>query len=582
MPRRRDRVTEYAKLVASGKIQGKGESERLACQRHLDDLKNSKTKDFEYKFDVEAAERAIDINNELTIGEGDEVQKLKTRGFQDFITGSLHGWKQKRTGYDRFREAYIQVARQNGKSFIAGTEAVQRSGFSTYKEGRIFCAATKQDQANIVWDEVRKFIESDHDLEELYKITKSTHTITSKTTGTVIKSIGRDTKSIDGLRSILAIPDELHAHKDNQMYKLLLGGQRKVNNALTLAITTAGFNLNSFCYEHYQFCKKVLRGLVQKESLFIFICEMDDDDDIWDYKNWAKANPLLMFNEDNSINMAEVKKMAETAIEAKEKGGQDLVDFMTKWLNKWVTYKGGALVDVAKLKLCESDLTLEDMRGRECYLGIDLSSGGDLTSIALTFDLDDGNVFIHSHSFMPELRLEEHEQTDDVPYRMWVKEGLLTLTSGAFGIKTDYKFIISYLKEIIDKFDLKVLECGYDNHNASAFLSDLDFLGCDLTEIQQSARSLSDTTIDFQLSIKALQVKYNRHNALLVWSLINATTTKNSFDEIKVDKLEQTQRIDPVDAILDAWKLRFMNKDTSTYDANQSADDYISMISKRK
>ena len=143
MQRRRDRTTEYAKLVVQGKIEGKGDSERLACQRHLEDLKKSKTKDFEYKFDVEAAERAIDINNELTIGEGDEVEKLKTRGFQNFITGCLHGWVQKRTGYNRFREAYIQVGRQNGKSFVAGTEAVQRSGFSTYKEGRIFCAATK-------------------------------------------------------------------------------------------------------------------------------------------------------------------------------------------------------------------------------------------------------------------------------------------------------------------------------------------------------------------------------------------------------------------------------------------------------
>lgn len=578
----KDRTTEYALKVVSGQIQGKGESEILACKRHLDDLERSKTDEFEYYFDVEEAERAIDINNELTIAEGDEVVKLTTRGFQNFITGSLHGWKNKETDFLRFREAYIQVGRQNGKSFIAGTECVQRGGFSTYKEGRIFCAATKQDQANIVWDEVRKFIESDRDLAELFKITKSTHTITSKVTGTTIKSIGRDTKSIDGLRSILAIPDELHAHKDNQMYKLLLGGQRKVDNALTLAITTAGFNLNSFCYEHYQFCKKVLKKLVEKESLFIFVCEMDDNDDIWDYKNWAKANPLLLFNEDDTINMREVKKMAETAVEAKEKGGQDLVDFETKFLNRWVTYKGGALIDAAKLKMCESDLTLEDMRGRECYLGIDLSSGGDLTSIALTFDLDDGNVFIHSHSFMPELRLEEHEQSDDVPYRMWVRDGLLTLTTGAFGIKTDYKFIIAYLEQIINEYDLKVLECGYDNHNASAFLSDLDFLGCDLTEIQQSAKSLNDATVDFQLSVKSLQVRYNKYDKLLVWSIINATTTKNSFGEIKVDKLSQTNRIDPVDAILDAWKLRFANKDTVGYTANQSADDYINMLNSKK
>ena len=423
--------------------------------------------------------------------------------------------------------------------------------------GRIICAATKMDQAKIVWEEVKKFILADEDLKEMFKIVESENTIIAGATGTKIKAIGRDTKSIDGFRSILAIPDELHAHRTNQIYKLLQGGQRKVNSALILAITTAGFNLNSFCYEHYQFCKKVLDGAVEKDSLFIYIAEMDKDDDIWDYHNWVKSNPLLLLNEDNSINMEEVRKMSEVAVEAKEKGGEDLLDFMTKWLNIWVSYRGGRYLDVECLNKCASDLTLEDMRGKECYLGIDLSSGGDLTSLGLIFPIDDDTVFIHSHSFMPELRLMEHEQTDDVQYRIWVKEGLLTLTTGAFGIKTDYKFIINYLKELIDKYQIFVKICGYDRHNASAFISDLDFLGCDLVDITQSAKELNDATVDFQLSVKALQVKYDKRNKLLKWSAMNATTTKNSFGEIKIDKTLEENRIDPIDAIIDAWKLYF-------------------------
>ncbi len=581
MPIKQDRVTKYAKLVVDGrKIAGR--SEILACKRHLEDLERSRLDDFEYFFNADEAEKSINIANELTIGEGEEKQTLETYGFQEFIIGSLNGWRQKETGYLRFREAYVQMARQNGKSFLSGTVSVDRSSFSGYKEGRIFCAATKQEQAMLVWDEVRKFIEADPELKELYKVTQSTNTITSKVTGTTIKAIGRDTKSLDGFRSILANVDEYHAHPNNQVYKLLQGGQRRVKNALMLAITTAGFNLNGPCYEHYQFCKKVLEGLIRKESLFIFICEMDKEDDIWDYKNWAKANPLLLFNRDYTINMAEVKAMAEVAVEVKEKGGQDLVDFMTKWLNIWVTWKGGALIDLEKLKLCESTLTLEDMKGKPCYLGVDLSSGGDLTSIALVFPLDDDRVFIHSHSFMPELRLAEHEKTDDVPYRLWVKDGLLTLTSGSFGIKTDYKFIVNYLEEIIEKYSLDIIECGYDGHNASAFISDLDFLGCDLTEVLQSAKSLSDATQDFQLAVKATQLLYNKDNSLLVWSLINATTTKNSFGEIKVDKLSQENRIDPVDAILDAWKIMFLNKNTDNYDVNSEVDDFLEFVGKIK
>lgn len=577
-----DRVTAYAKLVTKGKKVA-GRSEILACERHLNDLERSKTDDFEYEFDVLEAENAINIANELTIGEGEEKQLLITRGFQNFIVGSIHGWKQKKTGYNRFREAYIQIARQNGKTFLAGEEGVNWSSFSGYKEGRIFCAATKQDQAMLAWDEIRKFIQSDNELDELYKVTKSTNTITSKITGTTIKALGRDTKSLDGFRSILAIVDEYHAHPNNQVYKLLLGGQRNVKNALTLVITTAGFNLNGPCYEHYKMCKAILEGVLIKESQFIFITEMDDEDDIWDYKNWAKSNPYLMFNEDNTINMEEVKKMSEVAIDAKYKGGSEQVDFLTKWLNKWVTWKLGALVDLKHWKLCESDLTIADMKGRKCYLGFDLSSGGDLTSIALIFLLDDGKIYIYSHSFMPELRVIEHEKSDDAPYRQWVEDKLLTLTSGNFGIKTDYKFITAHLKELIENYNLEIIGCGYDPANASAFLSDLsEVVECDLTEVKQTANELNDCTDDFRLSVKANQVLYDKRNVLLTWSIINAEVTQNSSNQIKVYKEKTESRIDPVDAIIDAWKVYFEGKPKDNYNVNNEVDDFLEMAARIK
>ncbi len=566
---RQDRTTSYAKLVVSGKKIA-GRKEFLACKRHLDDLKRKK---FEFKFDVEEAEFAIDFANTLIMKNG---EPLKTRGFQDFIIGSLHGWRRKRTKERRFREAYIQVGRRNGKSFLSGEQATFFSSYLGMKD-RIFCAATKQEQANIVWDDIRNFIESDVDLIELYKVKEHDRTIKSLITDTVIKSLGRDTKSMDGFGNILAICDELHAHPNNQMYKLLLDGQADVDNALTLAITTAGFNLNSFCYEHYQFCEKILEGLVDKESLFIFICEMDKDDDIWEPKNWLKANPYFLFNEDGTINEKKLARYAEKAIDAKEKGGEDLTNFLTKQLNMWVTAKGGQYIDLAKFKNCESELTLKDMKGRKAYLGFDLSKGGDLTSIALIFPMEEEKVYIYSHSFMPELRLAEHEKTDDVPYRIWVREGLLTLTTGGFGVKTDYKFIISHLKEIIKKYEIEILECGYDAHNAGSFLSDLEFLDCDLTEVKQSAKSLNDATIDFALSVKAIQVLYDKRNSLLKWSIANATTTSNSFGEIKIDKQAQKNRIDPVDAIIDAWKIMLLNKKEDV-DINESVKDWLELM----
>ena len=569
-----DRTTAYAKLIVSGKrICGKAEYQ--ACKRHLDDMAD---KDSEYVFDVKEAEKHIDIANQLTIGEGVEALRLTTRGFQNFIIGSLCGWRKKRSKTLRFREAYIQMGRQNGKSFLAGEMCNDRATFSDYKRGRIFCTATKQDQANIVWDEVDKFIEADSDLMGLYKIRKYDRTITSLVTGTIIKAIGRDTKSADGFRSILAVVDEYHAHPTNQMYKLMQDGQIAVDNALTLAITTAGFNLNGPCYEHYKFCKQVLAGNIQKDSLFVYIAELDKDDDIWDRNNWLKANPLQLWEDDVTVDSAKLARMAEKAIDAKAKQGDELVNFLTKSLNRWVTYTGGALLDLDKWHDCATTKTLQDLRGRECYLGIDLSSGGDLTSIALVFPLPENKVYIWSHSYMPELRLQEHIKTDDAPYGIWAGQGLITLTSDMYGIKTDYKHIIADLGEIIRTYDLNVIGCGYDNHNAATFLADLEsVLDCDLTEIKQSARSLNDPTVDFQLTVKAQLVEYDKANSLLTWSAVNATISQpNSFGEIKIDKMTQSKRIDPIDAIIDAWKLYFMNKKSIDFD--NAADEWLAAM----
>lgn len=570
-----DSTTAYARLVVSGKRPA-GRSEVLCCKRHLDDMKRKR---FGYVFDVEEAERNIKISNTLTIGEGEKERPLVTRGFQNFIIGSIFGWRKKRSRERRYREAYIQMGRQNGKSFLSGILCVIFSTFDGYKLGRIFCTATKQDQANLVWDESDKFIESDKRLKKLFQIRKYDHTITSLVTGCTIKAIGKDTKTADGFRSIYANVDEYHAHDTDQMYKLMLDGQITVDGALTTAITTAGFNLNGPCYGQYQFCKRILSGNIRKDSLFIYIAEMDPDDDIWKPENWAKANPLNLWKSDAELDEEMLARMAEKAIDAKNKGGSDLLNFQTKSLNTWVTATDDSYIDLLAWHACATDTTLDDMAGRECYLGLDLSSGGDLTSIALVFSLGDEGAYVHSHSFMPKLRMAEHERTDDAPYRQWVRDGLITLTEGICGIKTDYKYIIAYLSEIIAKNKLKIIGCGYDNHNAAAFLDDLgDACGCDLTEIVQSAKSLNDATRDFALSVKAKHVKYDRKNDVMTWSFVNAVTVQNSFKEIKIDKNAQKKRIDPCDAVIDAWKLYFGNKDGTLNDANDAIDDWGALL----
>lgn len=353
------------------------------------------------------------------------------------------------------------------------------------------------------------------------------------------------------------------------MYRLLADGTKKLKQCLISVITTAGFDLTSPCFELYEYCKKILSGVVSDETQFVFICELDKDDDIWDEVNWPKANPLWTEQTLDSLRTE--------AIKAKEMGGDELRNFLTKSLNQWVQFADRQYMNLEHWKDCESDKTLSDFRGMICYAGLDLSSGGDLTSLALVFPQfleEHKKYFVHSHSFIPKNRVAEHVKTDKAPYDMWIREELLTVTETMGGIKTDYKYIIAYLKKLIKEYELDVRIICYDPHNASAFLHDLEELGIDNLAVVQSARNLNDPTVDFRLEVEAGNVEYDKRNKLLSWSVANAKTVSNSFGEIKLDKDLQSKRIDPVDAVIDAWKMAMTQETAIDFNKYILSDEF--------
>ena len=578
-----DRVSQFAEKNLKNKKEF-GEDARLAFKRHLNDLKRAKKNDpkFPYVFLPEKAEDIIELANKLTIAEGEGNQIFTCAGFQEFILGSLFGWVHKKTGKRRFTDSYVQVARQQGKSVLNAILGIKCSNFDQYNEGQIYCTATKSEQARIVLKEISKFINADQDLKELYKIKDYKSEITGKITNTVIRALGRDTKSIDGFRPYLGIVDEYHAHKDNQMYKLLKGGTRHLKQFLISVITTAGFNLNGPCYELYEYCRRVLRGIDTNERQFIYIAQMDEGDDIWNPKNWIKCCPL-------SGNDPElVSLMEEDAKKAKSMGGEELFDFLTKALNIWVKSAETAFINLKDWVKCGCKKTLEDFRGAKAICGLDLSSGGDLTSLVLEFPYEDKKTgdkkyYIYSHSFLPKNRMQEHmEQEDNAPYVIWQQERLLTVTSAASGIKTDYKTILAYLHNLVDKYEIDLTTIAYDPHNASAFLQDLEDFGCDLVEIKQSARSLNDATVDFQLEVKAHNIEYDEKNRLLTRSMNDAILSEpNSFGEIKIDKMSQKNRIDPCDAVICSHKVA-MGIEVEKVTTNENVEAYLRMFGKKK
>lgn len=536
-----DRCTQYALDVVSGKITA-GEYVRLACQRHLDDIEKSKAAPYKYYFDVEKSEEIINFAEELTIAEGEENEHVTAYPFQCFILGSLNGWRTKEKSYRRFRTSYVQLGRQNGKSFINGILACYYGNFDGYKYGKIFCTATKQDQANIVFDEVAKFINSDEDLSEWFKVHDHNHTIDCLLTHSEIKALSGDTKSLDGHRAYLGIVDEYHAHKTNQMYKLLEGGIKKLKSALISVITTAGFDLKSPCYKLYEYCCNLLKGVFENDSQFVYIAQMDEHDDRYTPENWIKANPILEFDRDALENLIPI------AHTARDMGGEDLRDFLVKQLNMWMQWSNSLYIkDIASWKACAVLKSLKDFRGSKCYVGVDLSSGGDLTSIAIVIPFmveDTKKYFVHTHSFIPSSRVDEHIKTDKVPYDVWIEKGLVTVTETLGGIKTDYKYIIKYLEDLVREYNLKPQLICYDPHNASAFLSDLEAMGFDSISVTQTAKELNDATVDFRLEILAGNVEIEGMEAgkegnkivvpvdsLLVWSIANAKTISNNYGE---------------------------------------------------
>lgn len=575
---RKDRVTEYARDVLSGKIIA-GDAVRMACQRHVDDLESSELAVYRYYFDVDESERIIDFAETLTIAEGEEEQQVTCYPFQCFILGSLNGWRVKDKGYRRFRTSYVQLGRQNGKSFLNGILAAYYGNFDAYKYGQIYCTATKKDQAVIVFNEIVKFIESDEELTECFKVHEHNSTIDCLLTHSVIRALSGDTKSIDGFRPLLGIVDEYHAHRNNQMYKLLEGGIKKMKSALISVITTAGFDLKSPCFKLYEYCMNVLKGVTSNDTQFIYIAQMDETDDLWLPENWIKANPILEYDPDALANMIPI---AETA---KEMGGEDLRDFLVKQLNKWIQFSNRQYIkDIALWKRCGvRKRTLADFKGKKCYVGVDLSSGGDLTSIAFVFPYMDGDVkkyYVYSHSFIPANRVQEHIKTDNAPYDIWINDGLCTVTETLGGIKTDYKYILSHLKKLITKYEFSVQMICYDPHNASAFLGDLEGMGYDSLSITQSAKNLNDATVDFRLEVYSGNVEFDGTNDLLTWSMANAKTISNNYGEIKIDKDISVDRIDPCDAVIDAWVMAM--KDEYKVDANEFVNEWLAMASQYK
>lgn len=565
-----DRATLHAERVVSGQ-EPSCLTHRMACERHLNEIAKQGTKEFPFVWRPEKSEKILRYAEMLTIAEGAQPRPVRLHDFQCFDLGVPFGWVHAETGFRRIRRKYKSVARQNGKTFENGITGSYIANWGGYNFGKLFTAATKKRQARIAWEEIQKFITVDKDLQALFDVKDYKSLIIAKRTGCTIEALSRESGLDDGFRAIFCSVDEIHQHKDNGIYKALYNGQASLDEALISMITTRGKSLNSFCREMDDYCLQILAGTAEADDFFVDIYTLDKEDDPFDESVWYKANPHLV-----TVPSA-LEQLRRDAQTAKQMGGFEMSDYMTKRQNLWYEYGDTQYITPNEWKLGRTEMTIENMRGRRCFAGLDLSSGGDLTSLALLFPLDDGKIYVWSHSYIPAKRLEEHIITDTAPYDVWAKSGLLTPSEAVGGLKNDYLQIVADLKELQEKFEINIACIGYDPHNAAAFLEELDTLGAPLLEVKQSARFLSDTTVDFALEVKAGNVLYDQRNALMSWSIVNAKKTKNSFGEIKVDKEVNARhaRIDVVDAIIDAHVAYRKSSKEEAPDYETVVEDYL-------
>ena len=586
-----DYTTEYAKAVCAGKKEKACKAEIQACQRHLNDLKR---KDLEWRPDL-AAKHVKFAELLWNYDKNEKIyKKLKLRGFQKFIICSIFGWY--KNGIRRFTEAYVQEARKNGKSFLNAFLCLDFSSLSAIKEGQIHCAGTNYANAAIVWDELRKIIEANENLAKYYKIKDykdSRSRIINERNKTTIKTLSGDTRQ-DGFLPYLACVDEYHLHKTDDMYNVLLDGQVGLNNSLTIAITTAGKDLTSPCYEHYKYCKQVLAGTVEADNLFIYIAEIDLPDPhkdeklynetLWNKENWAMANPYLLYDDDFHVTKDENiwRDFEDIANKAKKQEGSVLNNFLIKKLDVWTTVGSDSFVNLDDWAACGTEPY--NIKNKECYIGLDLSTKNDLASFSVVFPVQEGieYPYIYSHSFLPKGSLEKHILQDKVPYDKYNKKGYLSLTDcgGQNAYILDYKFIAKFLKDFIKDNNLTVKMLGYDQMGIGGIMADLDEIDCEKVEIGQYPKSMNETTRHFQGTVQGRCLRYDRGNELLSRSVCNAVAVLNSKKEMLIDKSGQKRRIDPIDAVLDAWKcLLAVDKDAlEMQNAKQQMEEWIKLM----
>lgn len=492
-------------------------------------------------------------------------QPIVFEPWQCFAEANIHGWM-RADGTRRFRRVYEEVARKNGKTLRIGAAGLFYLTADGEPGAQVYSAATKRDQAREIFDCAREMVRQDRVLSA--RLIAETHKIKSTSDRSKFLPLSKDSKRMDGFNVHAGLMDELHAHPNGGIYNVVRSGTGARRQPIMRAITTAGFDRGSFCYEQRQYGIKVLEQTVEDDSLFVLVYTLDDPEDWEDETQWIKSNPNLGVS-------VKLEQLREQANEAKNIPDQK-VEFLTKRLNIW-TYGSTVWMRMDKWGACEVDYDsvsplsavgdISMFSGLECYGGLDIANTEDLCSFVLVFPWGEEREkrrILH-RSYLPQAALERRLRDGDSTLEKFVDSGHLIVLPGDV---VDQDFLERDIRTACERFDLRAI--AFDRWNSSQLTQRLLRDDIPMVQFGQGFASMSAPTKELMRQVLAEEVQHS--DPLLTWAISNVVVRLDPAGNIKPDKSQVSEKIDPAVALVMATAMANMD----------DSDGYTSIYNRTK
>ena len=530
-----ERAAKYAREVVAGKVLA-CKWVKLACERHLSDLKASKAKDYPYRFDAERANKVCRFLELLPHIKGiwaARREKIRLEDWQCFIECVPFGWVRKSDGMRRFRRVYIEVPRKNSKSTVTAGNGLYMLTSDGEFGAEVYAGAGSQKQAWEVFGPARLMAMKTPELQQAFSLEVNAQSLVITGKGSKFEPIIG--KPGDGASPSFSITDEYHEHPTDEQLDTMLTGMGAREQPMAWIITTAGVDTASPCYALRKEVIDTLEGTVANDRLFGVIYTVDEGDP-WDTEeSLRKANP----NYGVSVFADYLKGQQEDAINEPRKQST----FKTKHLNLWVG-ASSPYFNLERWNQLSDAPPLETFHGEPCWLGLDLAAKLDLCAVVKLFRRTIGekvHYFAYLTAYCPEEKIHEPDRRH---YETWALQGHLTSTPGNV---TDYDQIEADV--IADSERFRIVELGFDPYNATQLTTHLAAKGVTCIEVPQTVPHLSEPMKWVQAHIVDGTIHHDG-NPVFAWAIGNVTAQVDRNENVFPRKERPENKIDPAVALI--------------------------------